>query len=72
MPRLRHHPPTSRASVAGAVFGIFCIAVGIVVLVPVAMKWPDTWPGLLVTPALIYLGARLIRRHISRHRSERT
>jgi len=54
------------------VLGIFCIAVGIVVLVPVAMKWPDTWPGLLVTPALIYLGARLIGRHISRHRSEKT
>jgi hypothetical protein len=72
MPRTRHHHPTSRASVAGAVLGIFCIGVGIVVLVPVAMKWPDTWPGLLVTPALIYLGARLIGRHISRHRSEKT
>jgi uncharacterized membrane protein len=69
MPRARHRHPTSRASVAGAVLGIFCIAVGVVVLVPVAMKWPDTWPGLLITPVLIYFGARLIRRHISRHRS---
>jgi uncharacterized membrane protein YkgB len=72
MPRSRHHHPTSRASVAGAVLGIFCIAVGIVVLVPVAMKWPDTWPGLLVTPVLIFLGARLIARHKARHRSEKT
>lgn len=31
MPRTRHQHPTSRASVAGAVLGIFFIAVGIVV-----------------------------------------
>ena len=71
MPRTRQQRPTSRASLAGAVLGIVCIAVGIVVLVPVAMKWPDTWPGLLVTPVLIYLGARLIARHISHHRSDK-
>jgi hypothetical protein len=67
MPRLRHHTPTSRASIVRAVLGIVIIAVGVFALVPVGMNWPASWPGVFVTPMLMIVGARLVARHIAGH-----
>jgi amino acid transporter len=68
MPLPKHSQPTSRASVAGAVLGIIFIAVAVVAVVPVAMNWPASWPGVLVVIALGCIGVALIARHMSRHR----
>ncbi|MEO8020077.1 MAG: nuclear transport factor 2 family protein [Pseudomonadota bacterium] len=70
MARRSHQHPTSRASVVAAVCGIFSVALGVAVLVPVALNWPASWPGVLVTIGLVCLGVVLIARHIARHKSE--
>jgi len=71
MPLPRHDRPASRASVAGAVLGILFIAVAVMVVVPVAMNWPDSWPGTLIVFALGCVGVALIARHMSSHRKPR-
>ena len=68
MPLPRQTHPTSRASVVSAVFGIILIAVAVVAAVPVALRWPASWPGLIVVVALACVGVALIVRHMSRHR----
>ena len=68
MPHPKHDYPTSRASVASAVFGIILIASAVVVAVPVAIKWPAYWPGALLAILLVCVGVALITRHKSRHR----
>jgi len=69
MPRFRHHAPTSRASQASVVLGIVSIALGVLAIAPVMMRWPASWPGLFLPPMLIGFGARVIARHIAKHRT---
>jgi peptidoglycan/LPS O-acetylase OafA/YrhL len=71
MPLPKHSQPTSRASVAGAVLGIILIALAVGAVVPIAMNWPASWPGLLLVVVLGCIGVALIMRHMSRHRELR-
>jgi hypothetical protein len=68
MPLPKHTHPASRASLAGAVLGIFLIATAVVAAVPVAMHWPASWPGVLIVIFLGLVGVALIARHMSHHR----
>ena len=47
-----------------AIFGIALIAVALVASVPVAMNFPESWPGAVLVLSVAGLGVALIATHI--------
>jgi cyanate permease len=71
VPMTKHSEPAFRGSFPGAVLGIVFLALALFVAVPVAVNFPDSWPGAVLVLALLCVGAVLIRAHLVReHRAK--
>ena len=54
----------SHGAMFGAIFGIALIAVALIVSVPVAMNFPESWPGAVLVLAAAGIGVALIAKHL--------
>jgi len=58
----------SRGSTIGAIFGAVLIVVALVISLPVAVNFPESWPGAVLVLAIAGIGAFLITAHIKQWR----
>jgi hypothetical protein len=61
------HAP-SRKSTISAIFGAVLIVVALAISLPVAVNFPESWPGAVLVLALAGLGAFLIIGHFNQRR----
>ena len=61
------HEP-SRGSTVGAIFGLVMIVVALLITLPVAVNFPESWPGAVLVLTIAGIGVVLTAAHINRVR----
>ena len=62
---------TSRGSTVGAIFGVGLIVVALIIGLPVAVNFPESWPGAVLGLSVAAVGVGLIVAHLKRVRRAR-
>ena len=57
-------------SITGFVAGWVVLAIGLFIVIPVAVNLPDSWPGGVFALVFVVIGIVMIKRSVWRERSE--